>query len=140
LLEEMSNSISQDGPISRFPEDPNWAPSLVNVTTFYLVPGKQQAFQEAIVKIHEAIDESGMDLYYTSDFLVAGGSGPIFSIAGFGDSWADFADPDPDMEQVMVERYGEEEARAIFNSFSEAVHHWDSFIVRHRPDISGSGM
>jgi hypothetical protein len=43
------------------------------------------------------------------------------------------------MEQVMMETYGEEEATEIFTAFGEAVHHWESFIVRHRPDLSGAG-
>ncbi len=136
LLEDMASSISQDGPISRFPDDPNYEPTLINVTEFYLIPGKQQGFQDAIQKFDEAIKGAGMPFYYTSDFLVAGGSGPTFSIAGFGESWAEFADPDPSMEQVMVEAYGEEEATRIFTAFSEAVHHWDSFVVRYRPDLS----
>jgi hypothetical protein len=44
LLEDMANSISQDGPISRFPDAPNYEPTLINVTEFYLIPGKQQGF------------------------------------------------------------------------------------------------
>ena len=74
------------------------------------------------------------------DLLVAGDSGPAMSIAGFGETWADFADPDPSMEQVMTEAYGEDEAVEFFNTFSEGVDHWESFIVRHRPDLSGGGM
>jgi len=136
LLEEMSNGISQEGAISRFPDDPNWQPSLVNVTVFYLIPGKQMAFDESIRKIHDAIEGADMPFYYSSDFLVAGGSGPVYSIAGLSDTWADFADPDPSMEQVMTEAYGEEEAMQIFTAFSESVHHWESFVVRYRPDLS----
>jgi len=140
LLEEMTTSISQEGPISRIPDDPNWAPTLVNVTVFYLVPGKQMAFQDAVMKIDEAIQNADMPFYYGSDLLVAGDSGPAMSIAGFGETWADFADPDPSMEQVMTEAYGEDGAMELFNAFSEGVDHWESFIVRHRPDLSGGGM
>jgi hypothetical protein len=138
LLENMSNSITQDGPISRYPDDPNWAPALVNVTVFYLNPGKQMAFQDALMKFHEAFEESDVDFYYGSDVIVSGGTGPAVSIAGFGDSWADFADPDTPMEQMMAEKYGEDEAQEIFTAFSEGVDHWESFIVRHRPDLSGA--
>jgi len=141
LLEDMTTYITQDGPINRYPDDPNWSPTLVNVTVFHLLPGKQMAFQDAIMKVDEAIKNSSMPFYYSSSLLAAGDSGPAFSVAGFGENWADFADPDPSMEQVMTDMYGEDEAMEIFTAFSEAVHHWDSFIVRARPDLSGgNGM
>lgn len=136
LLEDMSSSISQEGAISRYPDDPSWEPTLVNVTVFYLIPGKQQGFDEAIRKFDEAIEGADMPFYYSSDFTVAGGSGPSYSIAGLGESWADFADPDPSMERVMMDTYGEEEAMRIFTAFGESVHHWESFVVRYRPDLS----
>ena len=60
----------------------------------------------------------------------------MFSIALFGDNWANFAEPDPTMEQVMMDHFGEEEATAIFNGFGESFHHWENMIVRARPDLS----
>jgi len=138
LLEDMTTDLTQDGPISRMPADPTGI-NLVNVTTFHLIPGKQMQFMETIQKFHEAISEADMPFYYGSDYLVAGGEGPVFSLAGFGESWADFADPDPSMEQVMMEKYGEEEAMEIFNDFGESFTHWDSFVVRTRPDLSSPG-
>jgi hypothetical protein len=139
LLEDVSNEIMRSNPdIVKLPTDPNYVPTLLNVTDFYLIPGKQMAFSEAIKKIHEAIVAADMPFYYSSDTRETGGTGPIFSIAGWGQSWADFADPDPSMEQAMVQQYGEEEAMEIFTAFSEAVHHWDSFVVRYRPDLSSA--
>jgi hypothetical protein len=137
LVEKMSNHFTQSNrQMEKLPDDPNFAPTLVNVTTFFINPAKQGQFNETIMKFHEAIVEADMPFYYSSDFLVAGGEGPVFSIAGHGTSWADFADPDPNMEQVMIEHYGEEEAMEIFTAFGESIHHWDSFIVRARPDLS----
>ncbi len=137
LLEDMTTNISQaNRAMERMPDDPNWVPQFVNVTTFYILPGKQGQFQEMIMKWHEAIEAADMDLYYSSDYLAAGGEGPLFSIAIMGDNWASFAEPDPTMEQVMVDHFGEEEAMAIFTGFGESVHHWDNFVVRTRPDLS----
>ena len=136
MLESYTNSISRDGDISRFPDDPDYEPTLINVTVFYLIPGKQQAFTEAIQKFDEAIKGADLPFYYSSDYMVTGNSGPAYSLAGLGTSWADFAEGDPSMEQVMMETYGEEEMMRIFTSFGESIHHWDSFIVRYRPDLS----
>jgi hypothetical protein len=135
----MSNEITRSNrDMERMPPNPA-SVSLVNVTTFYILPGKQMEFNQNMMKVHEAIVEGDLPFYYASDYLVAGGSGPVFSIAGLGSSWADFADPDPDMEQVMIEMYGEEEAMEIFGGFSGAVHHWESIVLRVRPDLSSSG-
>lgn len=136
LLEDMSNEITENNrSIERMHPDPT-SVSLVNVTTFYINPGKQMQFNEVLTKWHETIVENDMPFYYASDYLVAGGEGPVFSIAGFGASWADFAEPDPNMEQIMVEKYGEEEAMEIFTAFGESVHHWKNMIVRFRSDLS----
>jgi hypothetical protein len=93
------------------------------------------------MKFHEAIVEADMPFYYASDYLAAGGKGPVFSLAGFGEHWADFADPDPSMEQVMTEKSGEKEAMKMFSAFAESFTHLGSFIVRIRPDLSSpAGM
>jgi hypothetical protein len=99
-------------------------------------PGSGPAFEEAI-KAHVEYRKSQGDPWTWDVYHQV--VGPTMSIAGFGDNWADFADTDPNMEQVMMETYGEEEAMEIFYAFGEAVNHWESFIVRHRPDLSGAG-
>jgi hypothetical protein len=137
LVEEMTTNISQSNrQMERMPADPNWVPGFVNVTTFFINPAKQGQFNEMIMKWHEAIEAADMDVYYASDFLAAGGEGPLFSIAIMGDNWASFAEPDPTMEQVMVAHFGEEEAMEIFTSFGESYHYYDNMIVRPRPDLS----
>lgn len=136
LLKDMRTEITQSNhEMERMP--PESKPiSLVNVTTFYLIPGKQMQFFENIMKFHEAIVEAEMPFYYASDYLAAGGKGPVFSLAGLGENWADFADPDPTMEQVMFEKYGEDEANEIFTAFAESFSHWENMVVRTRPDLS----
>jgi len=140
LVEEMTTSISQDVPeIDKRPEDPNTQFNLIMVQTFHLKPGSQQAFNQAVGKFHEATVEADMPFYYASNFLVAGGKGPSFTIAGLGENWADFADPDPNVEQVMIEKYGEDEAMEIFGEFSNAVAYFETFMVRYRADLSNVG-
>lgn len=139
LLKHQSTEISQSNrSMERMPADPS-SISLVNVTTFHIIPAKQRQFYETIMKFHEAIVEADVPFYYASDYLVAGGKGPVFSLAGFGENWADFTDPDPTMEQIMVEKYGEEEAMKIFDAFSGSFSHWDSMILMTRRDLSSPG-
>ena len=139
LLDKISNEIMRaNHEMEKLPSDPNYVPNLISVTDFYLVPGRQGSFNDAIMKIHEAIVAAGLPWYYTSDFREAGGAGPLFSIAGMGQSWADFADPETPMEQMMIQHYGEEEAMEIFTAFGEGVRRWESFIVRFRPDLSSN--
>ena len=142
LLEDMTSTVTQDNAqITRPPPDPNAAPNLVNVTTFYLNPGQISAFNENLMKFHEAIGKAELPFYYASSSLVAGGRGPTFTIVGFADNWAGFADPDPGMEQAMMEMYGEEEAMEIFSAFGESYRFVETFIARHRTDLStGGGM
>ena len=142
LLEDMTTHISDGSQgIENRPPDPDYEVNLVFITEFYLMPGRQMAFNDALAKIDEAIKESGAPFYYTSSIPVMGASGPMFTIAGLGTSWADFADPDPNMEQIMMERYGEEEAMEIFTAFGESIHHTESRVVRYRADLSNvSGM
>ena len=139
LLEKVSNEVTRaNEEIAKLPADPNYVPTLINVTDFYLMPGKQMAFNQALRKIHEAIVAADMPFYYSSDSREAGGSGPVVAIASWGRSWADFADPDTSMEAVMIQHYGEEEAMEIFSAFGGSVHHWENFIVRYRPDLSSA--
>jgi hypothetical protein len=137
LAEKMTTKISQSIPeIDRRSEDPNAQTNLVFVQDFHLAPGGQMAFNEAVGKWHEAMTAANVPFYYTANFLVAGGKGPVISMAGLGGSWADFADPDPSTEQIMVEHFGEEEAMAIYQQFSESVAYTESFVVRYREDLS----
>lgn len=139
LLEKISNEVTRANPeIAKLPSDPSYVPTLINVTDFYLMPGKQMAFSQALAKIHEAIVAADMPFYYSSDSREVGGSGPVYAIAGWGQRWADFVDPDTSMEEVMVQHYGEEEAMEIFTSFGESIHHWESFVVRYRQDLSSA--
>ncbi len=137
LVEEMTTNISQaNRSFERYYPDPEQVPNYVNVTTFYLNPGKQGQFNENVMKWHEVIEANNMPYYYASNFLAAGGEGPSFTIALFGEGYASFADPDPSMEAAMMEHFGEEEAMEIFTAFGESFHYWENVVVRFRPDLS----
>ena len=44
------------------------------------------------------------------------------------------------MEEILVEAYGEEGATELFGDLAGAYHHYTSFIVMARPDLSIPGM
>jgi hypothetical protein len=137
LVEEVSNVILQgDTTFMKLPTDPAYAVDLINLITFHIIPGKMMAFYEALGQIHEAMIGADMPVYYMGSMPVVGGEGDTYHIAIMGRNWADFADPDPNMMEVMAETYGEEEAMALFTSFGESYHKSESVMLRFREDLS----
>ena len=137
LVEEMSNVILQgDTTFAKLPTDPTYAVDMINLITFHIIPGKMMAFYEGLGQIHEAMIGADMPVYYMGSMPVVGGEGDAYHIAIMGRNWADFADPDPNMMEVMAETYGEEEAMAIFTSFGESYHKSESVMLRFREDLS----
>jgi hypothetical protein len=137
LVEDAANMIFQgDSTLSKMPTDPAYEPSLVNTMAFSLAPGKFMAFNGAMAQLHAAIVEADMPFFYLSSAPVVGGDDSDFTMAFIGESWADFTDPDPDLMQVMAEKYGEEEAMAIWTTLDESVAGIQSSMLRLRPDLS----
>jgi len=136
LVENEMNWISRGLPeMSRLPEEP-MEPTLFEVTTFYLNPGGEFAFNDAIGKLLQAVSDAGAPMYWSASTPRVGTEGPTISIMGMAEDWAGLAEPDPTMEQVLTEAYGEDGAMEIFNQFASAYHHYTSFIVVARPDLS----
>ena len=137
LVEEMSSVIFQgDTTFSKLPTDPTYAPTMINFITFHIIPGKLMEFNQALAQMHQALVGADLPVYYMGSTSVIGGEGDVYSVAILGESWADFADPDPNMMQVMATTYGEEEAMAIFTSFGESYHLSESVMLRFREDLS----
>ena len=137
LVDEISNVVLQgDTTFMKLPEDPAYSAELINLMTFHIIPGKLMAFYEALGQIHEAMTGADMPVYYMGSMPVVGGEGDTYHIAILGRDWAEFADPDPSMMEVMAETYGEEEAMAIFTSFGESYHKSESVMLRFRGDLS----
>jgi hypothetical protein len=137
LVEKVSSVILQgDTTFAKLPTDPGYEVNLVNLMTFHLIPGKMMAFNQALAQIHQAMVGADMPVYYMGSMPVIGGEGDSYNVAILGETWADFADPDPNMMEAMVETYGEEEAMAIFTSFGESYHTSESVMLRFREDLS----
>ena len=140
LMEEVKSSIfTSNAELSRLPDNPE-AYTLFNVSNFYLKPDQQPAFAEAIGKYLEVIAEHDLPFYWQTSTNVAGGDGPLMGIVGMAENWAGFADPDPSVETLLVEKYGEEGAMELFKQFAGAYHYYKNFVVVTRPDLSSPGM
>jgi hypothetical protein len=136
LLETTASWISVDMPeLSRLPAEP-MAPTLYEVTAFYLNPGGEFAFNEGIGKVLQAASDADAPMYWSASTPRVGMEGPVIFIMGMSEDWAGLADPDPNMEELLMEAYGEDGAMEIFQQFADAYHHYTSFIVVARPDLS----
>jgi hypothetical protein len=136
LVESMTNWISMDLPdLSRVPTEP-MAPTLYEVTAFYLNPGGEMAFNEGVGKVLQAASDADAPMYWSASTARVGMEGPVMFIMGMSEDWAGLAEPDPNMEEILVEAYGEEGAMEIFRQFADAYHHYTSFIVVARMDLS----
>lgn len=140
LVEKTTNWISRALPeLSRLPEEEGEY-LLFDVTAFHLKPDGEMAANEAVGKVRQAMIDADAPIYWSAASPTIGAEGPTLSIMGMAENWAGFADPDPGMEEVLVEAYGEEGAMEIFNQFASSYHYYESFVVLARPDLSVPGM
>lgn len=136
LLAHISSSITQeDTTLARMPEGPEGY-NLVHVTHYHVKPEQGQAFHALLGKIHKAIVDSDWPVHYAFANTVSGADGQSVIMAGFHDSWADFAEPDPSFDRMLADAYGQEEAGKMMQAFGDAVWGWDSMTLRFRPDMS----
>lgn len=109
---------------------------LAEVTVFYLKPGHEQDFVQAVSRFREAAPGAGWEGTYVVATHVNGGRGPAMSIVALCPDWACLAGPGMTPEQVITNAYGEGEASRILERFSGAYTHMESFIAAYRPDLS----
>lgn len=116
-LTDLSNSADEPGAVSRIIE-------------FSLRPGHEQAFIEAIRRIHAILSEHDW-LPYDWYALVDGGEIPTMAVVLPRDNYAGFAPPDPDLAKVLGE-----EAAEIFGIIGKATRRQVNSTVAFRPDLS----
>jgi len=136
LLAHMTSSTTQeDTALARLPKD-EARYGLIHLTHYHVKPEHGQAFHALLAKIHKAIVDSDWPAYYAFASAVSGPDGQDVIMAGFHGSWADFAEPDPAFDKMLADKYGEEEAGKMMETFGESVWGWDSVTLRLRPDMS----
>ena len=118
--------------------DTSQAPAaFVEVTTFFLKPGGEQAITEVIKAVGAAIQKShwpGKPASWWS--LVNGGFGGQLALVIGHENWADFQPPDPDLFKMLTEVYGQDGAAALGKKFNSSLQSSRSEIWRSRPDLS----
>jgi hypothetical protein len=110
--------------------------TLFTISEFQIVPGHQMAFSEAMTKFHEAMEQADAPVYYAVNYPVAGGTGPAMTMVGFAENFAGMAEPDPTVEEIMMEVYGEEEATEIFQAFTSGLQSYKNMVLTLRTDLS----
>ena len=110
--------------------------NLFQVTTWTLVPGRRQAFNEAIDKYQAAITEADAPFYHAFIDPIAGSTGPSKTGVFFEKNWAGFAADDPTLAEIMTEKYGEEGFAGIVEQITSSFVSTESQILRIRRDLS----
>lgn len=127
-----------DTAVVRWPEDAEGY-RLYQVDTYHLKPGAGEDWYGAVQQVHDAIvQEEAAGFYHSVSYPVAGSSGWARLVFPY-QSWADFEQPDPTLEEVLSAAHSEEEVQQIFDSFSDAYQSMHSMVVRYRPDLSVEG-
>jgi len=119
---------------SRLPDDPDEY-NLFNVITWNLKPGSELAFNEAVSKYTEAIAEADLPLYYAIVNPRAGSVGPSVVGVFFEKNWAGFGSDDG-VDEVMIEKYGQEGFAEVVEQLSSSIVSNESQIIRIRRDLS----
>ncbi|GMR12663.1 MAG: hypothetical protein BMS9Abin29_0854 [Gemmatimonadota bacterium] len=110
--------------------------NLFRVITWNLKPGRERAFNKAVDQYHEAITEADAPTYYAFVNPVAGAAGPSVTGVFFEKNWAGFAGDDPTMEEMMIEKYGEDGFAEIVEQISSSMVSSESQVIRVRWDLS----
>ena len=106
------------------------------VTTRYLKSGSRQDMSGAVEKIHKALQDAKWPYRYRLTWLVGGGN--AFRIVIPMKSYAEMANPNPSVRQVLVKALGSEDsADATLKQFSTSFDPGlDYTVYAARPDLS----
>ncbi len=119
----------------RWPEDQSKI-NLLAVYTYHLKPGKEQAFTQAVGKIHKAIVEHKYPTYYGFDWTAIGPGGQTVSLVLPFENWAAMQGPEEELGAFLVRAMGQEEAMKTFEQFDSTYHASESMVVLLRRDLS----
>jgi len=136
LVKSISSTISTVNPALSNPPPAGTATAFVQVTTFYLRPGREAQFNQAITTATEILREhdfAGYSVWVSP--VVGGGPGPETSLVSFHTSWADMAEPDPSFGAILVEEMGQEGFAEFMNGIGQTYRGVESIVLRLRPDL-----
>ncbi len=109
------------------------------VNYYYLYLYTQHNFMEFMGKLKPALEETGDPYTYNVYIKESGGYIPVIAIAVHLGGWMDF-EPyflfSTNIYKAMVNKYGEEEAKAMFDQVYKTIKWVDNEIRAFRPDLS----
>jgi hypothetical protein len=106
----------------------------VGVTSWDLKMGEGPARSAALAKLAGTAKEKGWEGIWA--FMSSIGGDGQLSVAVPYKDFADMAEPDPTFYEFIVEHLGEDEANAVFQSFSASFWNAEYTVWMHRKDLS----
>ena len=103
---------------------------------YYLHPGGHRDFLEFLGKIKPALEDTGFPYSYGVAIKESGGYIPVILITSFLGSWKDMEPFSTDIYEAMTNKYGEEEAKAMFDKVYKTIKWIDNEILTSRPELS----
>ena len=105
---------------------------------FWIRPhmAEAQAFEASLREMVGAAADAEWPYEWIVYQRVNGGVLPQYVVQINGESFADFAEPDPSMFEMMQEQMGEDEAQAFFEALSATMAYETSEMVGYREDLS----
>jgi hypothetical protein len=110
--------------------------NLLSIITYHLKPGQEQVFNQAVSKIHKAIQENNREGHYAFEWNVNGGPLPTVSLVLPFRNWADMQGPEEPFGVFMARVLGEEGAKQLWSDLNSTYHTMESVIIRVRRDLS----
>ena len=118
------------------PPDASAPLKLAEVNHFFLKPGSEDDFSNAVKKINDAIVKSNWPAHYIWYVLVDGGESPHYVLLLFMNGWADLAEPDPPFNSMLEKAMGRHDAEAILHTLNQNTKRISTETIRFRPDLS----
>jgi hypothetical protein len=110
--------------------------NIIGLYEYHVRLDKIPDFEETKTKIHQAIVQADLPIYYYWEMLHSGGKIPCYYLIEFGKSWVDIGGEDANVWQAVFDAYGEEEAEAIFNKFFGSVKSIEVSTAKYLPHLS----
>lgn len=136
--QSMISSFYQTMPsVSATAMDPAQSPApLLEVIHFMAKMGKEQDFNMAMAKVHEAIQKTKWATGYTWHVLANGGDGGHYVLTLPKKKWAEMQEPPTPFPVMLQQGLGAEGAAAVMKMLDDSTASVWSELLMHRADLS----
>jgi len=109
---------------------------ILEYTRVVVKPSEAPQFLNAVSKFHAAFEKTDSPARFVTAQTESGGRTSNFVFVWLHKDWASLEQDPMAIPKMMEEVYGRQEADAIFDEFWNSVEDMESFILRHRPELS----